>query len=346
MNKQTLQYEAEVIEGLEAIAQAELTRVRGIQILKVQKGGVQFLYEPRFVSLLNLHAVIAVYRVLAFDVPRPKALLGHQHFTRLTASIHEVLKQHPPRSFVTLSIDAAGSDSSVMRRLCAELAQAVGLSPSDERGDMVIRIRRSQQADGWDALVRISPRPLVTRDWRVCNYEGALNASVAYGMVQMLNPRTDDIFLNAACGSASLLIERLMVMPTESAIGVDHAPEALDCARQNIHAAQLDMTPYLVNADLHSLPFAAHTFNALCADLPFGQLVGTHEANRTLYPAALAELGRVAQPQARLAIITHEVRLMESVLAKQHTWQLERAVTVTQRGLHPRIYLMHKVSLV
>lgn len=346
MNKPTLHYEAEVIEGLEAIAQAELTRVRGVQTLKVHKGAIQFVYEPRFLPLLNLRAVTAVYLSLTFDVPRPKALLGHQHFTRLTTAIHAVLKQHPPRAFTTLSIDAAGSDSSVMRRLCAELAQAVSLTPSDERGDMVIRIRRSPQNDRWDALVRVSPRPLVTREWRVCNYEGALNASVAYGMVQMLNPRADDVFLNAACGSGSLLIERLMTMPAQSAVGIDHTAEALDCARQNISAAHLTMMPQLVTADLHNLPFSPQSFNVLCADLPFGQLVGSHEANRTLYPAALAELGRVAQPQARLAMITHEIRLMESVLAKQRIWQLERAVTVTQRGLHPRIYLMHKVSLV
>jgi len=200
--------------------------------------------------------------------------------------------------------------------------------------------------NGWDALIRISPRPLATRDWRVCNYEGALNATIAHAIAHMLTPRADDVFLNAACGSGSLLIERLTSTNAALAVGVDHSPEALACTRQNITAAQLTRAPSLILADLHTLPFNNRTFNALCADLPFGQLVGSHDSNRTLYPAALSELGRVAQPQARLALITHEVRLMETVLGKQHTWQLDHTVTVTQRGLHPRIYLLRKVSLV
>lgn len=346
MNKQTIRYEAEVIEGLEFIAQAEIARLHGTQVVNQHKGAVLFDFESRFAPLLNLRAVTAVWRSLTFDVPRPKALLGHQHFARLNAAILDVLKQHPPHSFTTLSIDAAGSESSVMRRACAELAQSVNLTPSDDRGDMVIRLRRAGNGTGWDALIRITPRPLVTRDWRVCNYEGALNASIAYAMTQMLNPRTDDVFLNAACGSGSLLIERLVSTNAALAVGVDLSLEALTCARQNLAATQINIAPSLILANLHNLPFNNQTFNVLCADLPFGQLVGSHESNRSLYPAALSELGRVAQPQARLALITHEVRLMETVLGKQHAWQLDRTVTVTQRGLHPRIYLLHKVSLV
>ena len=34
--------------------------------------------------------------------------------------------------------------------------------------------------DGWETLVRTTPRPLATRYWRVCNYEAALNATVAH----------------------------------------------------------------------------------------------------------------------------------------------------------------------
>ncbi len=179
MNKQTIRYEAEVIEGLEFIAQVEIARLYGTQVVNQHKGAILFDFGSRFTPLLNLRTVTAVWLLLTFDVPRPKALLGHQHFTRLNAAVVDVLKQQPPHSFTTLSIDAAGSESSVMRRVCAELAQSVNLTPSDDRGDMVIRLRRARDGNGWDALIRISPRPLATREWRVCNYEGALNATIA-----------------------------------------------------------------------------------------------------------------------------------------------------------------------
>lgn len=345
MNRQNYIYEAEVIEGLEATAQAEVKRLRGAANLAQRRGALQFTYDADPRHLFALRSVIAVSSLHTFEIPRPKALLGQQNLTTLTALMRAIIALHPRRSFSTLSIDAAGSDSSVMIRLRDELAQSVALAPAplDERGDFVVRLRRASRSQtGWDVLLRLTPRPLITRPWRVCNYEGALNASAAYGMVTMLRPRRDDTFLNAACGSGSLLIERLHSERAAYAVGVDHAPEALACAAQNIEAAQLEMHPTLIQAELTALPFVSGSFNALCADLPFGQLVGSHEANRVLYPAALKELARVARANARLAVLTHEVRLMENVLKAQRAWRLERAVMITLRGLHPRIYLLHK----
>ncbi|RRR75605.1 MAG: RNA methyltransferase, partial [Candidatus Viridilinea halotolerans] len=85
------------------------------------------------------------------------------------------------------------------------------------------------------------------------------------------------------------------------------------------------------------------SINAINADLPFGHLVGSHDENVRLYPALLDEAARVARPDARCALLSHEVRLMERLLAERPQWQVEQALRVDLGGLYPRIFLLRRV---
>jgi tRNA (guanine6-N2)-methyltransferase len=182
---------------------------------------------------------------------------------------------------------------------------------------------------------------LATRAWRVCNFEGALNAAVAQAMVQLTQPKRDDLFLNMACGSGTLLIERWSAGPARQIIGCDIDPLALTCARQNVAASSARERITLRLADARALPLADHCITALAADLPFGHLVGSHGENVRTYPLILQEAARVARRGARFAVITHEVRLMEQLLgAVDSRWDMESALRVELGGLFPRIYIL------
>jgi 23S rRNA G2445 N2-methylase RlmL len=331
--------EADVTEGLEAFAQDEIKKHTGQPSTTPGLGVVQFRHIGHLPTLFALQTVNAVYLMHRFEVPRPRALLGHDHFHALLADIQTATELHPPGTFKTLRIDAAGSHSSVMQRLKETLSTHTRLNIDDTAGDLLIRLRRPPDgADGWDALIRLTPRPLSTRPWRVCNYEGALNATVAHCMALMTRPAPDDVFLNVACGSGTLLIERRTCAPARQVIGCDIEADTLACARTNIASSLHRNDIALWQADGRRLPLTDNSVDALCADLPFGQLVGSHDDNITLYPAILNEAARVAKPGARLALITHEVRLMESLLDQTSAWSIEDTTRITLRGLHPRIY--------
>ncbi|MFN8376386.1 MAG: methyltransferase domain-containing protein [Anaerolineae bacterium] len=336
-----IEYEAEVAEGLEAVARDEISKVIGRQgkIQFADKGAVRFAYSGKPQALLRLQTVIALYSYDYFDVPRPRALLGHEHFQRLLRQIKEIRALSPRGSYETFHLSAAGSDSSVMGRLKEQLAVETKLTHSEDKGDLFIRIRRSRQ--GWDVLVRLTSRPLATRTWRVCNLEGALNASVARAMALFTKPSADDIFLNIGCGSGSLLVERLEVEKARQAIGCDISVEALACAAENLRASRKQAT--LLHCDGRQLPLASNSVNVLCADLPFGQLVGTHQENLQLYPALLHEAARVAVRRAYFVVITHEIKLMEALLRETSVWQVESMIRITLGGLHPRIYILRKL---
>jgi tRNA (guanine6-N2)-methyltransferase len=339
--------EAEVVIGLEIFARQEIARFCDTQATIVtdstKAGTVRFRYTGNFKDLAQLNSITAVYLVHHFAVPRPRALLGHEHFHALLQDITLIRNFHSSDAFQTLHIDAAGSDSSILQRLKAELAQQTGLQVDEEAGDLLLRLRRpADKSEGWEILTRLSPRPYSTRQWRICNYEGALNATVAHVMAQLTEPTEDDVFLNIAAGSGTILIERLACKPANIAIGCDTDTMALECAKRNIEHSHHSHNIVLKQANAQKLPFKDACIDAICADLPFGHLVGSHDENLTLYPRVLQEAGRVAKSGAIFAIITHEIRLLESLLSNSQQWKIREVIRINLRGLHPRIYVLQK----
>ncbi len=340
--------EADVLEGLEQLAHVELIECLGSSIRSLtspRPGTLRFDYTGDLQALLDLRSCGAVYLVRHFPVPRPRALLGHQHFEALAETITTVRALFPPDAYRTLYLSAAGESSSVLTRLKTELAERTGLAVAAEEGDLLLRLRRGPGGTGWEALVRLSPRPLATRQWRVCHWPGSLNATLAYAMMRLTEPAADDRVLNLACGSGTLLVERLAQAPARLAIGCDTDAAALDCARRNLHAAGYDQHVRLEGWNAGQLPLEAGSVSVICADLPFGQLVGSHRQNEALYPRLLAEAARVAMPGARMVLLTHEVRLLERVAQEQAgQWYLEALLPVRSSGMTPRIYLFRRLN--
>jgi tRNA (guanine6-N2)-methyltransferase len=337
----------ETVHGLEALAAAELSRlgagrVRMLSAGKQTPGEITCEIKGKLAPLLGLRAAQSVYLLENYPVPRPKALLGDQYFRRLVEQAMTAIGLWPAGTFQTLYLSAAGSESSVMNRLKQELAGQCGLQVASHEGDLLLRLHPARSGDGWEALVRLAPRPLATRAWRVCNFEGALNATVAYAMCQLVGIGGNDLVANLACGSGSLLLECLGGTRPKAAYGLDRDAQALTCTQANLAAGGFSRHVHLVQADLRDIPFPVQTFSVLLADLPFGNLVGSHAENLELYPAVLAEAARIAQPGARFALITHEVRLAEALIEAAQTWELVRVMRVAFGGLNPRIYLLQR----
>jgi 23S rRNA G2445 N2-methylase RlmL len=331
--------EAEVTEGLEFVTEAEL-RARHAQILDTRHGEIGFRFSGDLHALIALRTVQSVSLVKHFDIPRPRALLSNLHFPVLIAQIETVRRLWPAGTFESLYVAAAGAESSVMQRIKHTLEQQTGLTVGDDKGDLWVRIRPCR--GGWETVVRLSPRPLVTRPWRICNLEGALNAATAQAMVILSQPKPNDVFVNPGCGSGTLLIERISHSRCKAAIGFDNQADHLRCAAANLQAGGQSHRVHLQLADITRLPLATGSVTALCADLPFGQLTGTHQENERLYPRALQEAARIAKPGSRFVLITHEVRLMDKLLSQSTKWSLEQLIRINLRGLHPRIYVLQR----
>jgi tRNA (guanine6-N2)-methyltransferase len=337
--------EAEVVEGLEEFAVTELGRIPSVVIVqtassKQRRGAVRFSFRGNLRVFEHLSTVQAVYVVLTFDVPRPRGLLGDKNLRIVVNQIEEIRRFAPKDSYKTLFISAAGSDSSVMVRIKEALIGATGLVSDAEQGDLLVRIRKASDGANWEVLLRLTPRPLATKSWRVCNLEGALNATVARSMVLLSQPNPDDTYVNLGCGSGTLLIERQAWGEARHIVGVDISADNLVCAQMNIAASGRQQGIDVLQTDIRRLPVTDRSADVITADLPFGQLVGSHQENVTLYPKILDEAARIAKPQAHFVLITHELRLMTSVLRNTSDWDVYREIPITLRGLHPHIYVL------
>ena len=99
--------------------------------------------------------------------------LGHQNMTRVLSAAKLVLAANRETAFESFRLSAAGSGSEVMTRIRDQISKWVGLEKTDDPADLQIIVRKSDDKEyPWRVLVRTTPRPLSTRDWRVCNYPG------------------------------------------------------------------------------------------------------------------------------------------------------------------------------
>jgi tRNA (guanine6-N2)-methyltransferase len=356
-------YELEFVPGLEPFVRDELRRLlRGRPVARpgAADGALSLEYRGEARLLLSLATATSVSRVLRFAVPRPRALLGEEHLQTLLRTIESIRTLQPEQPFRSFRFSAAGVTSSVFHRLAGVLTERMGLIRDPEEGDLLIRVRRASASgrpspndasgnSAFEVLVRLTPRPLSARPWRVCNLPGALNATVARAMVEMTQPQAHDRFVNLTCGSGTLMIERLAAGPAHLVLGGDRDPAALRCAAANLDAAGDAWRAVLARWDAGRLPLRDASVNVLCADLPYGMLMGSRRENAQLYPALLAEATRVAVPGASLALITQAVALLDATLAGHRAhWTTERRfpvqISFKSGTLSPHVVLLRRTG--
>lgn len=337
-------YEAEVIEGIEDVAIHELSRLSSLptsSIKQYRSGYLRFQFNGNSKSLACLRSVIAIYQIHRFEIPRPKALLGHQNFARLVEILNSVIGSEKD-SFKSMSIGAAGANSPVMQRILIELATSLQLEvATEDKGDLYIRLIPALKRNSWEVLVRVSPRPFATRNWRVQNIPGALNATVAYAMTQIVDSQSANRAVNLCSGSGTILIEHAKSDTLPPIIGIEINPEMNSSAIENMYNS--DIKPItLIQSDATNAPFADASFDLIYADLPFGQLMGTHEENLQLYPAILKEAVRISTFDATFVVLTHEIKLMEKAV-QYSAWEIQSIRQINLNGLHPCIFILEKI---
>ena len=340
------EFEAELIPGLEPFAIDELRSKFGndvSQIVQSRQGFVRFRFSGPHQQFRALRTVVAIYQIIHFAIPRPKALLGHQHFARLKGVLTTMSRSfsQPAR---TLGIGAAGSESTVMRRLRMELAEALQLEAAAHgKGDLFFRIAPGREQGGWEILARTSTAPLSARDYRVENMPGSLNATVAFAMTQFgVLPAVSSV-VNLCSGASTIAIEHALLRPDDHLVAVDCRAAALALGRCNARASGADSRIIHLLADGVRAPLASRSADRLYADLPFGHHIGSHENNERLYPAILREAARLARAEATFVVLSHEVRLMRRCLARSH-WRAVKETRINLRGLHPRLFVLRQIS--
>ncbi|CAK9053808.1 THUMP domain-containing protein 3 [Durusdinium trenchii] len=157
-----------------------------------------------------------------------------------------------------------------------------------------------------------------------------LHPNVAWAMVTAAAIQSGEVVLDPMCGTGMLLTEasdRNALL-----IGSDISPEMLTRAARHFQSLRRTAPSNggaLLQADVRHLPLPDGSVDVVLCDLPFGRQFGTLEENQTLYPAALRELHRVADPwHGRCVLLSSEVN---AVLLRQSAeaagWKMQEELT-------------------
>ena len=119
-------------------------------------------------------------------------------------------------------------------------------------------------------------------------------------------------------------------------MGVEISPEALAASRDNLAAAGLAERARLVRGDARATGFPGGAFDAVTADLPWGELHGSREPNRDLYRAVLAEAARLCRASGIMVVMTQDSAALRAALAEQQpAWEALDERRIVQRGYRP-----------
>jgi tRNA (guanine6-N2)-methyltransferase len=292
-----------------------------------------------------MRTVVAAYASIELGIRRPRGLLSPDILRSCTDAIDAVRQRAKPARFGSFRLSAAGSDSPELHRFRDAIEEHTGLVDDPDEGDMLLRLRRSLWGSaGWELLIRLTPRPLSARPWRVANYPGALNATIAAAMVDSTDPSADDDVVDLMCGSGTLVIERLARGAPRRIVACDIAAEALDAARANQRAAKLRGKVEYIQADARHLDEHVHGFDKLLVNLPWGELVGQHVTNEVLYPEVLLAAQRLARDDASFAVLTHDIRRFEHAVDQAGGWVVHRSWRFFQKGHRPKLYNLRRAG--
>ncbi len=96
----------------------------------------------------------------------------------------------------------------------------------------------------------------------------------------------------------------------------------------------------LVRGTAGALPLESGSVDRVVANLPFGKQVGSHHANRTLYPATLDEIARVLTADGRAVLLTEDKRLLHTTIERQNGLKLVRQRLLKYNGATPTAYVL------
>ena len=164
----------------------------------------------------------------------------------------------------------------------------------------------------------------------------SLNAVIAACMVELSRPRREQRYLNLMCGGGTLLVERLLRRGAATAVGLDISREALAASRGNLAAAGLAERVHLLQGDAASTGLPGASFDAVTADLPWGERHGPPGSNRALYGATLAEAARLCRPGGILAVLTQDSAALRAALEEgPPAWEVLDERRIVQRSYRP-----------
>lgn len=194
--------------------------------------------------------------------------------------------------------------------------------------------------------VRLSDRTMRHRFKKTVEMKAALRPSVAAAMIQLSQPRPDDVFLDPLCGSGTILMERRLSGPYRRLLGSDLLPENVTASQRNVRGMRKEppSTFHLFSADAGQLPLVPRSVSKVVTNLPFGRQIGSPQQVDRLYPAFFRELERVLAGNGRAIVLSSEYEQIKNAVRHCPQLVILTGYSVAVLGQWGRIYILERGS--
>jgi len=356
-----------LIPGLKATVLDELAKYPELNIAEQGEDKLFLDYIPNFQNVLLLRGVLNAYVIRRgekynpFYISNHKATIGdlveialgrnkvedvkpRKSKTPLTPAeksrLNKIKQESLKTPFKSFRLRCAGSDTKEVKEIQNYITTTYKLNNTED-ADMEIYINKPSLI--WEVGVRLSPRPLSLRNYRVANIKGGLNPTIAYAMNTFCNLETAKSYLNVFSGSGTLLIEAGISNPDLKLIGFDIDGKSNALAILNIKKAGLIKQIHLQTADIYNKPHLGK-FDVIASDLPFGMQISSKVNLDSLYGTFVKYCEETLNADGTLVICTTEYKVLEKALEDSKfdtikTLDLVVSTSVQNIYLYPRIFV-------
>jgi tRNA (guanine6-N2)-methyltransferase len=293
---------ARTSRGIEWIAAAEI-RATFDAAVRCGHREVRFAADALSSALLDLGTVDDVFLVVAVvdGIDRARGDLAalanvHVDLDRVAGDL-TALRSLPTRTFdVTASFLGRRNFGryDLEDAIGAALCRATGwtyLSRTDGRTASHRGLSLRIHLEGVQATVsvRLGPRPLHRRAYRVATQPGVLRPPLARALALLAGLRCDRRLLDPFCGVGTIAIEAGLACSGLDLVAMDVDRDAIERTRANALAAGVEMS-FVQGDAAAALPFADGTVDRIATNPPWGRTLASapesawHELRRVLRP--------------------------------------------------------------
>lgn len=338
-----------LIPGLKSVVLDEISKYPDLKTAEAGEDKIYLDFIPNFKNILTLRSVTNAYIIKRGEKFNPYFICNHKSIIgdliEVVLGKTEIIKNKPQassskQSFKTFKLRCAGSDSKEVKEIQSYIINTYKLTESED-ADLEIYISKPNEL--WEISVRLTPRPLSLRSYRVANIKGGMNPSIAYAINTFCNINLIHSYMNVFSGSGTLLIEAGLSNPDLKLVGFDIDGKSNSLAIQNIKKAGLIKQIHLKTADIYNKPHLGK-FDVITSDLPFGIQISNKESLDNLYKNFVTYCEETLNEKGTLIVYTTEHKILQNVLESSKfetikTLDLVIPTSVANIYLYPRIFV-------
>lgn len=336
-------YFATVLPGLEHVLADEIRRsIADARCSCIDRGKVYFHSNGPAEGLMVLRTADNLYRQLhRFEVG--------PHKIHLAAIEREIARFVDPREFppflgrIRYKVNASRTGKHTYSRYDAAEAAERGIARLDSRlrpdptGGHEMEFRLDVHHDDAVFAVRLTDASFRYRTAQRTFTRAALRPTVAHALVWLSNPEATDVFVDACCGSGTILAERL-AYPYRQINGGDLSEKAVEASVENVGCHD---RLRIRHWDARRLPIDSGYVDKVVTNLPFGRQISANEDIPGLYYDVFHEAQRVLTSEGMILCLTDADAALQST-AEQLQLSWSKVATLSLKGVYPTIYRLGK----